>query len=146
MLVFYLCTSLSKHKCFVTFNSWIACHTWYIKSKYGGYNVKTENNVNIFRFKYDNKPPIPSYAPHPCGNRNGNNAFSSDMFDVGLVHISSSQTNNLSVLKRLSLLHIVNSLISNASSKLWGILRRMSKNNDKFSMEGSTSILEKTFH
>jgi len=34
---FNLCTSLFKHKCFVAFNSWIACHTWYIKSKYGRY-------------------------------------------------------------------------------------------------------------
>ncbi len=37
---FNLCTFLSKHKCFVAFSSWIACCTWYMKSKYGGYNVK----------------------------------------------------------------------------------------------------------
>ncbi len=46
-------------------------------------------------------------------------------------------------MKGLSLLHIINSPISKASSKLWGIPRRMSKNNDKFWMKGSTSILEK---
>ncbi len=48
---FNLCTSLSKHKCFVAFNSWITCRTWYIKNKYGGYNVKTKNNVDIICFK-----------------------------------------------------------------------------------------------
>jgi hypothetical protein len=48
---FNLCTSFSKHKCFVAFNSWITCHTWYIKSKFGGYNVKLENNVDILYFK-----------------------------------------------------------------------------------------------
>ncbi len=140
---FNLCTSLSKHECFVTFNSWIACHIWYIKSKDGGYNVKTENNVDIICFKYSNKPPILSYAPHPSRNRNGNNAFSSGMFNVGLVHMPSFRINNLSVLKGLSLLRIVNFPISKASSKLWGILKCMSKNNDKFWMNSSISILEK---
>jgi hypothetical protein len=51
------------------------------------HNVKTKNNVDIFCFKQGNKPPIPSYASHPCGNRNGNNVFSSDMFNVGFVHM-----------------------------------------------------------
>jgi hypothetical protein len=54
------------------------------------------------------------------------------MFNVGLVHMSFSRTNNLLVLKGLSMLHIVNSPISKASSKLLGIPGRMSKNNDKF--------------
>jgi hypothetical protein len=40
-------------------------------------------------------------------------------------------------------MHIVNSPISKASSKLWGIPGCMSKNNDKFWVKGSTSILEK---
>jgi len=48
---FDICTSLFKHKCFVKFNSWIDCRTWYIKSKYGGYNVKIDNNVDILHFK-----------------------------------------------------------------------------------------------
>ncbi len=69
--------------------------------------------------------------------------FSSDMFNVGLVHMPSFQTNNLLVLKGLSLLRIINFPISNASSKLWGILGSMSKSNDKFWMKGFTSILEK---
>jgi hypothetical protein len=48
---FNLYTSLFRHKCIVAFNSWIGCRTCYIKSKYGGYNVKTKNNVNILCFK-----------------------------------------------------------------------------------------------
>jgi hypothetical protein len=67
------------------------------------------------------------------------------MFNVGLVHMPSSQINNLSILKGLSLLRIVNSPISKASSKLWRILGHMSKNSDKFWMKGSTYILEKGF-
>jgi hypothetical protein len=46
-------------------------------------------------------------------------------------------------LKRLSLLHIVNSPISKASSKLWGFPRHMSKSSDKFWIKGSTSKFEK---
>ncbi len=48
---FNLCTSLFKHKWFIAFNSWIACHIWYIRNNYGGYNVKIDNDVDILYFK-----------------------------------------------------------------------------------------------
>jgi len=54
------------------------------------------------------------------------------MLNVRLVHMPFSQTNNLSVLKGLSLLCIVNFPISKASSKLQGIPRHMSRGSDKF--------------
>ncbi len=65
------------------------------------------------------------------------------MFNVRLVHMPSYRTNNLSVLKGLSLLRIVNFSISKALSKLWRTLGCMLKSNDKFWMKGSTSIFEK---
>ncbi len=65
------------------------------------------------------------------------------MFNIGLVHMPSSRTNNFLILKGLSLLCIVNFPISKASSKLRGILRCMLKSNDNFWMKGFTFILEK---
>jgi hypothetical protein len=51
--------------------NWIDCHKSNVTNKYGLYIVNGENNVFIQNFKYSCIEILPSYAPCPCGKRNG---------------------------------------------------------------------------
>ncbi len=69
---FMFLNSISKQVFDVSLINWIDCCKSYMINKYGLYNCNGENNVLIQNFKYSYIEILPSYAPCPCGNRNGN--------------------------------------------------------------------------
>jgi hypothetical protein len=64
--ILHVFMSFSKHAFEVSLMNYNVWHRSYIKSRYGLYNVKGENNVVILYFKYSLKDIITSWAPCLC--------------------------------------------------------------------------------